>query len=54
MIARSPKKNNENIKDKKSGICVTRTTSLLMALFLYQQKQLELFETNQRLVDSYD
>ncbi len=47
-------KNNENTRDRISGTCVTRTTSLFMALFLYQQKQLELFKTNQRLADSYD
>ncbi|MDN5868644.1 MAG: hypothetical protein L0H55_14760 [Candidatus Nitrosocosmicus sp.] len=39
-------KNSENIKDKKAGSCVTKTTSLFMALFLYQQKQLELIKTN--------
>lgn len=48
-------KKNENTSNnrKKSDFCINRITSLFMALFLYQQKQLELIKINQRLVDSY-
>ncbi|MBA3750440.1 MAG: hypothetical protein H0X03_06025 [Nitrosopumilus sp.] len=37
---------NSNIKDK-SDSCLTRTTSQFMALFLYQQKQINLIKSKQ-------
>ena len=37
---------NSHIKEK-SDSCLTRTTSLFMALFLYQQKQINLIKSKQ-------
>lgn len=48
------KKDKNNNQDKKSNPCLSRTASLFMALFLYQQKQLELIKADQRLLDSYN
>lgn len=39
--------NNKNNKEKLDSSCLTRTTSLFMALFLYQQKQLNLIKASQ-------
>lgn len=45
--------NNKFSNDKKSGSCLNRINSLFMALFLYQQRQLNMIKSNQRLLDSY-
>lgn len=48
------KNDNSNFrKNKGSKSCLNRINSLFMALFLHQQKQLNMIKSNRRLLDSY-
>lgn len=45
--------NNKFDKSKESKSCLNRINSLFMALFLYQQKQLNLIKSDQIFIDSF-